>query len=190
MAEPETSVVAAEQAAEDKAKHMRKQIIEWVLVIAAALITATVLRASVVQAFSIPSVSMEDTLLVGDRVLVNKLNKKATPGDIVVFHRPPGEETSPIKDLIKRVVAVEGDTVSARENQLLVNGRPIDESYLEDGTMTLDFDEVQVPKDHVFVMGDNRTSSRDSRIFGPIKKSSIIGHAYFRVWPPGRFGGI
>ncbi len=190
MADAEQSTVASEQAAEDKAKHTRKQIIEWVVVIVAALVTATILRAGVVQAFSIPSESMERTLLIGDRVLVNKLNKKAHRGDIVVFARPPGEESAAIKDLIKRVIGLPGDTISARDGKLYRNGKALDEPYLQPGTQTIMEGEVTVPKGYVWVMGDNRGSSRDSRFFGPIKQSSIVGHAYVRIWPPGRIGGL
>ena len=171
-------------------KHTRRQIIEWAVVIIAAFLAATVLRATVVQAFSIPSISMERTLLVGDRVLVNKRNRSAHVGDIVVFKRPPGEEAAAIKDLIKRVIATEGQTVEAHNGKLFVNGRQLSEPYLAKGTETVMEGSVTVPKGDVWVMGDNRTQSRDSRFFGPIKKSSIIGHAYFRVWPPSRLGGL
>jgi signal peptidase I len=174
----------------EHARHTRRQIIEWAIVIIAAFLAATVLRATVVQAFSIPSVSMEKTLLVGDRVLVNKRNKAAHVGDVVVFKRPPGEEAAAIKDLIKRVIATEGQTVSAKDGKLYVNGKPLREPYLEPGTPTIMEGTATVPRGEVWVMGDNRTQSRDSRFFGPIKKSSIIGHAYFRVWPPSRLGGL
>jgi signal peptidase I len=171
-------------------RNKRRQLIEWAVVIIAAFLAATVLRATAVQAFSIPSVSMEKTLLVGDRVLVNKRNKSAHVGDIVVFKRPPGEEAAKIKDLIKRVVATEGQTVTAHEGHLYVNGKEVEEPYLAPGVQTIMDNEVTVPRGDVFVMGDNRPQSRDSRFFGPIKKSSIIGHAYFRVWPPSRLGGL
>jgi signal peptidase I len=177
-------------------QHTRRQIVEWVVVIVAAFLAATVLRATVVQAFSIPSVSMEKTLLVGDRVLVNKRNRSAHVGDVVVFKRPPGEAAATIKDLIKRVIATEGETISGKDGHLLVNGRPLSEPYLAPGITTtwegpaVTGPTLTVPKGYVWVMGDNRPQSRDSRFFGPIKKSSIIGHAYLRVWPPSRIGGI
>ena len=175
---------------ENARRYRRRQLIEWGVVIVAAFLAAIVLRATVVQAFSIPSVSMEDTLLIGDRVLVNKQNRDAHVGDIVVFHRPPGDEAAAIKDLIKRVIAVEGDVVEARAGKLIVNGQEVDEPYLKPGTSTTMDRKYELRRGEVFVMGDNRTQSRDSRFFGPIKKSSIIGHAYLRVWPPGRFGTI
>jgi signal peptidase I len=107
-----------------------------------------------------------------------------------VFERPPGEEAAAIKDLIKRVIALPGETVETREGKLYVNGKQLDEPYLAPGTVTFMDHPVTVPADHVWVMGDNRTNSRDSRYFGAIAKSSIIGHAFIRVWPPNRFGGI
>lgn len=180
---------AAKPARDEKA-HRRRQLIEWGVVIAAAFLTAMVLRLAVVQAFSIPSISMEDTLLIGDRVLVNKMNKTAHVGDVIVFERPPGEEASPIKDLIKRVIALPGQTVEARDGKLFVDGNQLAEPYLAPGTETVMDRPVTVPRDHVWVMGDNRSQSRDSRFFGAIKKSSIIGHAFIRVWPPNRFGGL
>ena len=174
-------------------RRTRRQLIEWAIVIVAALLTAIVLRVAVVQAFSIPSVSMERTLLVGDRVLVNKLSDHGhTPhrGDVVVFKRPPGEEAAAIKDLIKRVIGLPGDTVSAQDGRLYLNGKALSEPYLADGTRTVMDQSVTVPAGHVFVMGDNRTQSRDSRFFGPIKISSIIGKAFVRVWPPNRIGRL
>ena len=177
-------------AAADKKKRSRRQLIEWGVVILAALLTAMVLRLAVVQAFNIPSISMERTLLVGDRVLVNKLNKHVHRGDVIVFKRPPGEEAAAIKDLIKRVIALPGETVSAKDGKLLVNGEALDEPYLQPGTQTIMDESVTVPKGYVWVMGDNRSQSRDSRFFGPIKQSLIIGHAFIRVWPPNRFGSI
>jgi signal peptidase I len=173
------------------AQHTRRQIIEWAVVIIAAFLAATVLRATVVQAFSIPSISMEKTLLVGDRVLVNKRNRSAHVGDIVVFKRPPGEEAQAIKDLIKRVIATEGQTVSVESGKVFVNGKQIDEPYLQPGIITDHLDSpITVPRGYIFVMGDNRPQSHDSRYFGPIAKSLIVGHAYFRVWPPSRLGGL
>jgi signal peptidase I len=177
-----------------KQKHRtRRQLIEWSVVIVAALLTAIVLRIAVVQAFSIPSVSMERTLLVGDRVLVNKLSDHGhTPhrGDVVVFKRPPGEEAAAIKDLIKRVIGLPGDTVSAQGGSLYLNGHKLNEPYLQPGTETIMDAPVTVPPGRVFVMGDNRTQSRDSRFFGPILMKSIIGRAFVRVWPPNRLGRL
>jgi signal peptidase I len=132
---------------------------------------------------------MVPTLEVGDRVLVNKLAYKAHDvhrGDVVVFTRPPqasngGEDQ--IKDLIKRVVAVGGDSVEARDGRLFVNNELIDEPYLPEGTLTEDLPYQVVPEGKVFVMGDNRSDSQDSRFFGPIDEDSIVGRAFVKVLP-------
>ena len=98
--------------------------------------------------------------------------------------------TSPDTVLIKRVIALPGETVEIRDNQVYVNGNPIAEPYLPDGTTMRDFDEISIPVNHVFMMGDNRNQSRDSRVFGPIPRNDIVGRAFVTVWPPGAWGGL
>lgn len=175
-------------------RHGRKrQIIEWVVVIVAAAVTAVTLRAQVVQAFEIPSLSMAPTLRVGDRVLVNKLGARfgeIDRGDIVVFKRPPGAEKEAIKDLIKRVIGLPGDTVSSRDGKILINGKVLDEPYLPVGTNSVLAEEASVAPGRYWVMGDNRTQSRDSRFFGTIPRSAIIGKAFVRIWPTSHWGGL
>jgi signal peptidase I len=164
--------------------------IEWVLLIGAALVIALVIKTFLVQAFYIPSGSMIPTLEVHDRVLVNKLSYKLHPihrGDIVVFTTPPGE-TDPIKDLIKRVIGLPGDTVSGQGGHVYINGKALQEPYLPAGTVTDNLKSVKVPPGDIFVMGDNRPDSKDSRYFGPIRESSVVGRAFFRIWPLSRLG--
>jgi signal peptidase I len=165
-------------------------VLEWLAVLAGGIVIAVVVEAFLVQAFWIPSPSMVPTLEVGDRVLVNKLAYKAHEvhrGDVVVFERPPqaaangGEDQ--IKDLIKRVVAVGGDSLEARDGRLYVNNELIDEPYLPEGTQTEDLPYQVVPEGKVFVMGDNRGDSQDSRFFGPIDEDSIVGRAFVKVLP-------
>ena len=99
-----------------------------------------------------------------------------------------------IKDLIKRVVAVEGDTLTLQNGKVLVNGEEIDEPYLPEGAETVNIcaftGTVKVPEGHVFVMGDNRGNSKDSRCFGPIDEDLIVGRAFVRVWPPRAIGTL
>ena len=165
--------------------------VEWVVILAAALLVAFVIKQYVVQAFYIPSGSMEHTLNIGDRVLVNKLSYRMHDihrGDIVVFKRPPGEgPSSPeIKDLIKRVVGLPGDTVESRDGRIFINDRPLEEKYLDDGVRTVPaVEKTVVPPNSYFLMGDNRGNSRDSRFFGAVPKDLIIGRAFVRVWPLG-----
>jgi signal peptidase I len=200
----------------------RRNAIEWIIVVAGALIVAVVIKTFLFQAFYIPSVSMEPTLKVGDRVLVNKLSYKLHDvhhSDIVVFERPstdpqtvescdgkqvtikPQKNAEEVHDLIKRVIAVGGETVEVRPvngvGKVFVNGAQIDEPYLAANTSTPAFDSlafptqcIRVPKDEVFVLGDNRMNSAASNRFGPIPESLIVGRAFVRVWPIGSIGGI
>jgi signal peptidase I len=179
----------AEDADAKPRRRWRRTILEWLGVIGGGIAIALLVEAFLIQAFWIPSPSMEPTLDVGDRVLVNKLSYKfhdVNRGDVVVFERPPGASTGQngeIKDLIKRVIAVGGDTIEAKEGNVYVNGEQIDEGYLEPGTATDHLPLTTIPGDQVFVMGDNRTNSEDSRIFGPIDEDAIVGRAFIRVLP-------
>jgi signal peptidase I len=122
-------------------------------------------------------------------VLVNKLSYDIHPvhrGDIVVFKSPQAAEGQ-VKDLIKRVIGLPGDTVESRDGQLFVNGQPLSEPYLGPGITTGPLEPQQIPAHHYWVMGDNRGNSKDSRFFGPIDKNLIIGRAFIRVWPINRF---
>jgi len=186
--------------------------VEWGIVIVGALLVVVVIRTFLFQAFYIPSPSMYPTLKVGDRVLVNKLSYEAHGvhrGDLVVFDRPTCKgkerptwatctEGGEIKDLIKRVIALPGDTYELRDGAVYINGQKLHEPYVAKEATgvqkqslpiclfpTASFKYV-IPDGDVFVMGDNRTNSTDSRCFGPIPKSSIVGRAFIRVWPVSR----
>ena len=160
-----------------------------ILLVSFALVFGFV-RPFVVEAFYIPSESMVPTLEVGDRVLVNKFIYRFTEperGDIVVFKSVEGGG----EDLIKRVVGVQGDEISVRGGKLLVNGERQREPYVNRRFPDRSFSApTTVPKGHIFVMGDNRANSRDSRFFGPVPKRKIEGEAFLRFWPPDRIGGL
>ena len=161
-------------------------VLEWVLILLGAVAVAFVIKTFLFQAFYIPSVSMDPTLKVRDRVIVNKLSydfHDVHRGDIIVFKSPPGEESSTVKDLIKRVVALPGETVEARDGHILIDGQPLNEPYLHDGVTTGQMEPHKVPPGHVWVMGDNRPNSKDSRYFGAIDDDLIVGRAFVRVWP-------
>ncbi|CAN5717081.1 N/A [soil metagenome] len=163
-----------------------RNLLEWAGILGGALIVALVVTKFLIQAFFIPSASMFPTLAVDDRVLVNKLSydlHEVNRGDLVVFERPASEADSDVKDLIKRVVALEGDTVESSDGRLVVNGEPLDEPYVATGAETSGVDTQTIPPGHVFVMGDNREDSRDSRFFGPLDEELIIGRAFVKVWP-------
>ena len=160
-----------------------------ILVVAFALVFGVV-RPFIVEAFWIPSESMVPTLEVGDRVLVNKFIYRFTEperGQVVVFK----SVDNPNEDLIKRVVGLPGDTIAVRDGTLFVNGEPQKEPFVNKAVPDNSFyAPTKVPKGDVFVMGDNRTNSADSRFFGPLPKKNIEGEAFIRFWPPGRIGTL
>ncbi len=164
-----------------------RAIAEWVIILVAALTVAIVVKTFLIQAFYIPSGSMEPTLKPGDRVLVNKLSydlHSIHRGDIVVFKRPPSEADDPtIKDLIKRVIGLPGDQIEGRDGLVYINGQLLKEPYLPAGTVTTSLPLMTVPAGQYFVMGDNRGNSKDSRFIGPIAGHLIVGRAFVRVWP-------
>lgn len=183
-------------AAPRRRRSTTRNAVEWVAVIIGAVVVALLVKTFVVQAFRIPSDSMLPTLQVDDRVLVNKLSYDAhdlNRGDVIVFSRPENLPAAPgePEDLIKRVIGLPGEEVIARDGVVHVDGRELTEPYLETGTSTFDMDEpVTVGPDEVFVMGDNRENSTDSRRFGPIPVDSVVGRAFTVMWPPGRIGAL
>jgi signal peptidase I len=170
-----------------------RSLVEWAIVIGVVAVGFLVIRVFLFQAFYIPSESMEPTLEVGDRVLVNKqayegpLGHDIRRGDLIVFKKPEGGQDG-VEDLIKRVIGLPGETVTVRDNVVYIDGKPLDEPYLPDDAYTDPFAGERVPEGHVFVMGDNRGDSRDSRFFGPIPEGDVVGRAFFRVWPPDDLG--
>ncbi|MFQ5523485.1 MAG: signal peptidase I [Acidimicrobiia bacterium] len=177
-----------------------------------ALAIAVVIKTFLIQPFWIPSESMVPTIQVNDRVMVNKLAYRfgePQRGDIVVFTDPAapdieesipeavirsvleaiGVRTRGRDDLIKRVIGLPGETVEIKESQVWINGEPLEEPYIDhpfmpdDGPYTLGSGEI-------FVMGDNREFSFDSRRFGPIPLAHVIGKAFVIMWPPDRFGSL
>lgn len=193
------ATTSSEQLGEEKPPKRRlRTLVEWAAVIGGALLVALVVRSTLAQAFWIPSPSMEPTLQEGDRVLVNKLSYELHDvhrGDVIVFERPPmavgGNPEEDIPDLIKRVIGLPGDVIEARaDGSVYINNRRLDEPYLAPDTHTADLARQEVPEGHVFVMGDNRANSSDSRAFGPIDEDLIVGRAFIRIWPLGDVGGL
>lgn len=171
-----------------KVRGAAREYLEAILV---ALIIAVVLRTFVVQAYRIPSESMENTLITGDFILVNKFIyhfREPEPGDILVFQYP----LNPSKDYVKRCVAIEGQMVEIKDKQVFVNNRPVleakgvhhtDPTFIPPDLGNRDnFGPVIVPPGCVFVLGDNRDDSRDSRVWGFLDKELIHGKASFVYW--------
>ncbi|MEE2682396.1 MAG: signal peptidase I [Actinomycetota bacterium] len=178
--------------------------LEWLVVIVGALLVAFLIKTFLMQAYFIPSSSMTPTLQVGDRVLVNKLSYDfgdISRGDLVVFKKPQTTKQDSA-DLIKRVIATEGELIEIVDGEIFITENEsserklLKEPYLSNGITTSGFADTSrcetatensclIPQDHVFVMGDNRAGSRDSRYFGPVSESNVVGRAFIRIWPLG-----
>ena len=183
----------------------KSQLREYVEALGVALLLALAIRTVVVQAFKIPSGSMLPTLQIGDHILVNKFLygprleipltqmslgrlpglRKPRPGDVIVFIWPKDRS----KDFIKRVIAVEGQTVEVRNRQVFIDGKPWDDPHATwvmqrglGGAAGDNYGPYTVPPDHVFVMGDNRDQSYDSRFWGPVPIADIKGEALVIYW--------
>lgn len=177
-----------------------RSALEWVAVFAVALGVVLLVRAFIVEPYVVPTGSMESTIQVGDQLLAQKvttlLGADPAVGDIVVFENP--EAGSDHEVLIKRVVATSGQSVSFADGKLLVDGEPMDEPYAQGASQALPVqaDGVSVaypytvPEGCVWVMGDNRENSADSRYFGPVPCDSVIGVALVRYWPLTRMGTL
>jgi signal peptidase I len=209
--------------AEPKRSTALRALAEIPVLLAVALVLTFLVKTYVAQAFFIPSGSMEPQLHVGDRVVVSRVAydlHEPRRGDIIVFDSPveappPSrgfpwnlvdelKETvalsrPPETELIKRVVGLPGETVELHDAEVLVDGRRLQEPYLDDGVGSApplvpiprcdgepSVDRCTVPEGHVFVLGDNRGNSADSRVIGPVPIDSIVGRAIARVWPPTR----
>jgi signal peptidase I len=186
----------------------RRTIIDYGLTALIAIALAVVVQSFVVKPYLIPSTSMANTLVPGQRVLVDRMvyrYRSVHRGDIIVFRRPG----PPHDVLIKRVVGLPGDTLSVRGGHLFINGVRANDSFVDkvdgvteptdaaDPYASTDPDApwslaqpFHVPAGHYFVMGDNRTDSADSRYWGTVPRHAIIGRAFFTYWPLGRLGDL
>jgi signal peptidase I len=201
--------------ARSKKKSASGSLIELVTIVAIALGLALGIQAFLVKPFRIPSGSMEPTLDIGQRVLVDRVTQHFSSfhrGDIVVFKPPKGADTddcgvnhpatepcptpTPQKsetNFIKRIVGVPGDRLKVLAGRVYIDGKPLKEPYIRpDATCELcnEPQAITIPPGSFFMMGDNRGQSADSREWGPVPKNWIIGTAFFTYWPPGRIGTL
>lgn len=177
-------------------------IVELIGVVVVAVVVAVVLRIFVVATYSIPSGSMEPTLQIGDRIVVDKLAYHfhgVDRGNIIVFSTPANENCAgpPVADLVKRVIGLPGETISLADGKVYINGHLLPEPWLpaairaesypgpSDASYAL-HQAFRIPTGDVYVMGDNRTESCDSRYWGPIRESTIVGKVDLRIWPLSR----
>ena len=189
-ADPEVVDESADVAPARRKRKRGNVWVEWFIVVAVAISAALLVRAYVLQQFAVEGDSMKSTLHTGDRVLVNKLSYRLHDprrGDVVVLKTL---ESADERDLIKRVVALPGETVEYRDCVLLVNGVVVVEPYLDPVIVNPPNcgpaqTPLLVPKNSVFVMGDNRPGSKDSRVLGAISYDDLIGRAFVVIWPVG-----
>lgn len=164
-------------------------LFENLLLIAIAILIAFFIRSYIIHPFLIPTASMEPTIKIGDNLLIEKVSyrfRSPKYGEIVIFDNPSGDG----RRLIKRAIGVAGDHIEVTDDgHVIINEEPLEESYAryQDIGQAFNYD---VPEGTVFVLGDNRGNSQDSRWFGPIPINTIIGKAVFRCWPLNRFGFI
>jgi signal peptidase I len=173
-----------------KARNAKRRILEWVVVVALAVLVAAGLRTYIVQAFYVPSGSMLPTLQIGDRIVVIKFGYTIHRGDVIVFKRPPADVGTTDADLVKRVIGLPGETISSFGSMVLINGRPLAEPWLPALTGACaesaeNIPRTKIPPAHYFVMGDCRGDSADSRTWGTLPASLVVGKVFVIVW---RFG--
>ncbi len=169
---------AAPAAQPDTAKLFLRELVETIVL---SVVIFLLIRQGI-QNYRIESISMEPNFHEGQFVLVNKLAYKLGQperGDVIVFHNPERPE----EDFIKRVIGLPGDTIEFRDNQVFVNGLQLTEPYINAPTLGEGSGPIVVEPDHLFVMGDNRPNSRDSRRFGRLPMDLVVGKAWVRVWP-------
>ena len=184
------------------AKTPLRSLIDWLIVVLVALGAALLIRVFVFQQFYISGPSMQTTLFNDNRVLVNKLSYHLHGihhGDVVVFDRvTTSAGTVNHDDLIKRVIALGGDTIEIKKCVVYLNGNELKESYLNKDDLAqtdlssrcrvINMEAKTIPDGQIFVMGDNRAESYDSRMFGAIDVDLVVGRAFMVVWPLSRIG--
>jgi signal peptidase I len=174
-------------------------MIEWTAIIVIAVMVSFLMRTFAFQTFFIPSGSMEPTLQVGDRIIVDKLAVSwgtINVGDIVVFKAPPAEDCGePVTDLVKRVIGIPGESLKSSGNKILYTDpalhhqwHVLNEAWTHTEPLGGAITPITLKANQYFMMGDNHSDSCDSRMWGPVPRSDIIGKAFLRIWPLSRIG--
>lgn len=187
---------AVHEARRRRRKILRFHVFSWIAIVACAVGLAILIRSYVVQTFYVPSGSMTPTLLVGDRILVDKLpivSGDIRRGDIIVFLRVPRDaDQTNTADLVKRVIGLPGETISSKRDTVYIDGKRLAEPWLPDlkklptslgcYSPDLNIPKTVIPPDSYYVLGDCRANSADSRVWGPVPATHIIGKVFLVVW--------
>jgi signal peptidase I len=207
VAPPEDSTTSGDT--HRKPHSRRRGLIEWGAIVVVAVLVSFLMRAYVMQTFRVPSLSMAPTFEIGDRIMVSKLSLdfgSIHRGDILVFKAPPAafvacSDNDPT-DFVKRVIGLPGETISlSKTGHVYIDGKEIHETWLIASNQGVTYPAAspvkgpfnlyhpyKIPADHYFMMGDNRSDSCDSRYWGTVARSAIVGRAFVRIWPLSRFG--
>jgi signal peptidase I len=170
---------------------LKRWLFDWLETIVVAFVMALVIRAFFFQVFWIPSSSMEPTLDIKDRIIVNKVSyyfREPRRQEVIVF-RQVAPEGAPKRDLIKRLIGLPGETLEIKDGVIYINGNPLEEKHPMNQDYA-NFGPLVVPPDAYFVMGDNRPASADSRYWGFLPKENVIGPAFLCIWPFSRFSPV
>lgn len=190
----------------EKVKRKKPKFLETIETIIIALVLAIFIRATVAEARFIPSESMVPTLLINDRLVVEKVSNytgSTKRGEILVFYPPfEGDQSDKVTSralrwlgftknvaYIKRVIGLPGESIEVRNQTVYINGKPLEEDYIKEKPM-YEYGPIKLKENELFMMGDNRNNSMDSHVWGPLPTKNIIGHAVVRFWPPQRIGTI
>jgi signal peptidase I len=170
---------------------VKSWLFDWAETIIVAFVMALIIRAFFLQVFWIPSSSMEPTLDIKDRIVVNKVIyhfRSPRRQEIIVF-RQVAPEGTPKKDLIKRLMGMPGEILQIKKGVVYINDNPVPETHAMNPDFA-NFGPVTIPSDSYFVLGDNRPGSADSRYWGFLPQKNVIGPAFLRIWPLNKLGLI
>ena len=188
-ADPKATVSGDSSPPASRRRLRRRSVLGWVVFVVVILLISTGTRAYALESYFVPSTSMTPTLMPGDRILVDKLASTIHRGDIVVFHDVPADKGGP-PTLVKRVIGLPGETISSVGSTVLIDGRPLAEPWLPPlaGECTEPSEHItptKIAPDHYFMMGDCRGDSEDSRYFGTVPDSNIVGKVDLIIWRSG-----
>lgn len=171
-------------------KGIMKSLMEWVVIIAVAFVLSIIIRNYAIDTRIVPTGSMLPTIQLNDRLIVDRIFYKFDDfkrGDIIVFEAP--ETSDEELDLVKRLIGLPGEKVEIKNGKVFIEDKPLNEPYIMEPP-NYEYGPVTVPEDSYFMLGDNRTASKDSHIWGFVPSDKILGRVWIRYWPLNKFGAL